>query len=218
MGALAEPVGSIPSGDLLAASHTHAPTGQVAIDQLVRLLAQIQSATRDAEALILARSQADLTSCPQPGAWSVAECFDHLAQTTRAFLPAILAAIHAAPKITGNRRLRTGTLAGLFIRNMEPPYRLRFKVLGQLAPQRQDFQSAWTGFLDSQSQLAEAVHASAGRAIDQMRITSPVYARISYNVYGALRILAAHQRRHLWQIEQILKALDSRQAIPTLRS
>jgi rubrerythrin len=35
-----------------------------------------------------------------------------------------------------------------------------------------------------------------------------VYARFRYNVYGALRMLAAHERRHLWQIERILKTLD----------
>jgi hypothetical protein len=35
-----------------------------------------------------------------------------------------------------------------------------------------------------------------------------VYARFSYSVYGALLMITAHQRRHLWQIEQILKALD----------
>jgi hypothetical protein len=39
-------------------------------------------------------------------------------------------------------------------------------------------------------------------------VQSPVYARLRYNVYGALRMLAAHERRHLWQIERILKTLD----------
>jgi hypothetical protein len=44
-----------------------------------------------------------------------------------------------------------------------------------------------------------------------VRVESPVYARFSYNVYGALHMLTAHERRHLWQIEQILKALDDAQ-------
>jgi hypothetical protein len=47
-----------------------------------------------------------------------------------------------------------------------------------------------------------------GLAIDEVTVESPVYARLSYNVYGALRMLAAHERRHLWQIEGILKTLD----------
>jgi hypothetical protein len=52
------------------------------------------------------------------------------------------------------------------------------------------------------------VTSATGLAIDKVRVTSPVYARISYNVYGAFCILTAHERRHLWQAEQICKALD----------
>ena len=113
-----------------------------------------------------------------------------------------------APRLTTNRPLRTGALARLFIRNLEPPYRLRFKVLAPLVPRQHDFNSAWGAFQESQAQLAKTIRSAAGLAIDQVRIKSPVYGRFSYNVYGALRMLAAHERRHLWQIEQILEALD----------
>ncbi len=88
------------------------------------------------------------------------------------------------------------------------PYRLRFQVLPQLAPQNQDPEKAWTNFVDSQNQLLETLRSGAGLAIDKVSIKSPVYARITYNIYGAFRMLAAHQSRHIWQIEQILKALD----------
>ena len=58
---------------------------------------------------------------------------------------------------------------------------------------------------------AKTIQSASGLAVDQVRVESPVYARFSYNVYGALRMLAAHERRHLWQIERILKALDGAQ-------
>ena len=136
----------------------------------------------------------------------MAQCLDHLAQTTNAFIPAISSAIARAPRLTTNRALRTGALARLFIRNLKPPYRLRFKVLAPLVPRQHDFNSAWGAFEESQAQLAKTIRSAAGLAIDQVRVESPVYARFSYNVYGALRMLTAHERRHLWQIEQILKA------------
>ncbi len=209
---MGEAVGSILSpAELLAASRATS-AGWIANDQLTDLIEQIHSATGDAKRLVLDRSEAVLTERVESGSWSVAECFDHLAQTTRAFLPAISDAIAAAPILATNRPLQTGTVARLFIRNLEPPYRVRFKVLHQLAPHRQNFEAGWSGFIESQSQLSAAVHSAAGRAIDQKRIKSPVYARISYNVYGALRILAAHQRRHLWQIEQIMNTLEVRRA------
>jgi len=97
--------------------------------QLQAIFAEIEAVTKKAQNLVSARSNDDLTTRLQPGSWSVAECLDHLTQTTNAFLPAIKAAIANAPKLPRNRALRTGILARIFIANLEPPYRLRFKVL-----------------------------------------------------------------------------------------
>lgn len=180
----------------------------VSIQQQQTIARQIRQATRDAEALLLGRERALLTARLQPGSWCVAECLDHLTQTTRAFLPAISAAISAAPRLATNRRLRTGLVPSLFIWNLNPPYRIRFRVLPQLLPKNMDPETAWANFVDSQRQLLEGLGSAAGLAIDKVTIKSPVYARIRYNIYGAFRMLAAHQSRHIWQIEQILTALN----------
>jgi hypothetical protein len=67
------------------------------------------------------------------------------------------AAIARAPRLTANRALRTGALTRLFIRNLEPPYLLRFKVLAPLVPHQHDFNSAWAAFEQSQAQLAKTI-------------------------------------------------------------
>ena len=189
--------------------------GQKSFQQLASLVEQVQGVTRGAEEVVQRRGKADLSTRMAPDAWSVAECFDHLAQTTSAYLPAISDALATAPNLTTNRPLRTGALARLFILNLEPPYAFRLNVLPQLKPQHQDFDAAWGGFLESQAQLTGTIYSAAGLAIDKVRIESPVYARISYNVYGAFRMLAAHERRHLWQVKQVLRALDRRQSLRT---
>jgi hypothetical protein len=181
---------------------------RISAGQLDTVLNQAQNVTLQAETLVAGYSQADLTTCLESASWSVTQCFDHLARTTNAFVPAIASAIARAPRLTRNRALRTGALARLFIRNLEPPYRLRFKVPAPLVPSLHDFNSAWGAFQESQAQLVNTIRSAAGLAIDQVRVKSPVYARFSYNVYGALRMLTAHERRHLWQIEQILEAID----------
>lgn len=179
--------------------------------QLDSVFQQIQDATQRAQSLAAGRNHTELTISLEANSWSVAQCLDHLAQTTDAFLPTIAAAIARAPRLTSNRKLRTGALTQVLIRNLEPPYRLRFKALKAIVPQRHDFASAWNAFEESQLRLAELIQSAVGLALDEVRIESPVYARVSYNVYGALRMLAAHQRRHLWQIEQILRGLDASQ-------
>lgn len=183
--------------------------GPVSIQQQTAIAHQIRQATRDIETLLQGRSSSEQGTRLGPGFWSVAECLEHLTQTTRAFLPAISASIAAAPKLKNDRRLRTGIIPSLFIWNLNPPYRLRFKVLPQLAPLNPDSDTAWATFVESQSELLAVVGSAAGLAIDEVRIKSPVYGRITYNIYAALRMLAAHQIRHVWQIGQILKALDS---------
>jgi hypothetical protein len=187
----------------------------ISIQQQATIAHQIRRATWDAEAFVLARDKADLFVRLKPESWCVAECLDHLTQTTCTFLPAISQAIAEAPKLTKNRCLRTGIFPSLFIRILNPPYRIRLKVLPQLAPQNLSSEKAWRCFVDSQSELLATLSSAAGLAIDKVRIKSPVYARITYNIYGAFRMLAAHQSRHVWQIGQILKTLDN-QRTPAL--
>jgi DinB superfamily len=185
----------------------------VSLFQLASLLEQVQCATQAAKKLVLGRSANDLTSTLEPGSWSATECLDHLARTTRSFLPAISKAVSAAPKLTTNRPFRIGTIALLLIRNLEPPYRLRYKVLPQLVPQEKNFEAAWSLFEESQSRLSQSVLSATGLAIDKVKVQCPVNAHVTYNAYGAFRMLAAHQRRHLWQMEQILKAIHERRAV-----
>jgi hypothetical protein len=192
-----------------------APQAGTSHFQLASLLEQIQRATLDARKLLIGRSVSDLTTRLEPESWSAAECADHLARTARAFLPAISKAMAAAPRLTTHRALRTGTVASLLIRHLEPPYRLRYKVLSQLAPQEKDFAAAWSAFEESQTRLSEVVRSAAGLAIDEVKVQCPVNARVTYNVYGAFRMLTAHERRHLWQMGQILTALDRRRQIQT---
>jgi hypothetical protein len=177
--------------------------------QLGSLLEQFQCATREAKKLVLGRSAHELTRRLERESWSTTECLDHLARTTGSFLPAISRAVAAAPKLTTKRPLRTGAIALLLIRNLEPPYRLRYKVIPQLVPRNTDFDAAWRAFEESQSRLSETLCSATGLAIDKVKVPCPVCTHITYNAYGAFRMLAAHQRRHLWQVQQILAALDA---------
>lgn len=180
----------------------------VSTAQLEAVVNQVEDVTRKARDLVVDRSQAQLTTNLESMSWSVAQCLDHLALTTIAVLPAISSAIASAPRLTTNRALRTGAFTRLFLRNLEPPYRLRLNVHSSLVPGQHNFNVAWGAFEESQAQLTRTVRTAVGLAIDQVIVESPVYARFRYNVYGALRMVAAHERRHLWQIERILKTLD----------
>lgn len=182
--------------------------GYVSTQQLEAIAQEIRDLTAKAEKLILRHDASDLAARLTAGSWCVAECLDHLAQTTRVFLPVLSSAIAQAPRFSENRHLRTGFVSSLFIWNLTPPYRIRFSVLPQLEPRSPHPTKAWADFADSQRELLEVLRSTAGLAIDKIKIKSPMYARLNYNVFGAFRMLAAHQNRHVWQIERILTELD----------
>ena len=97
--------------------------------QLSSLLEQFHRATREANKLVLGRSADDLTNRWASSSWSVTECLDHLARTSLSFLPSISRAVATASELNSNRPLRTGAIALLLIRNLEPPYRLRLSLI-----------------------------------------------------------------------------------------
>ena len=210
---LAEPVGCSAGApfarpDSPARGVSISNAGELSTWQLTKLHEQVQAATSTAERLVAGRDKRDLSVRRHSTAWSVSECLDHLTQTAYTFLPAIADTVTHAPRLATNQSFRTGVLAELLIRHLEPPYRIRVKALPQLMPQRTEFADAWSAFLEAQSQFSQTVRSSDGFAIDRVKITCPIYARVHYNAYGALRMLVAHERRHLWQIQQILGALD----------
>src|ERR1700733_8179806 len=170
MRVLTEPTEGIARSTHELASLSLHGAGQISIQQLASLLDQIQKVTRDAEKLVLGHTKVDLSARREPGSWSAAECFDHLAQTTGAFLPGIADAVASAPNLATNRALRTGTLAQLFVRNLEPPYRFRLKVLAQLAPRRQDFAAAWDSFMESRTHLSAPIRSAAGLSLDTVEL------------------------------------------------
>ena len=58
-----------------------------------------------------------------------------------------------------------------------------------------------------QQELQVRIDRSAGLAIDRLRVVSPFDARVKYNVYASFCLIATHQRRHLWQAEQVRRRM-----------
>src|ERR1700690_1054857 len=130
---------------------------QASTPQLETVLNQVENVTRKASNLVAGRSLAQLTTNVESTSWSVAQCLEHLTLTTLAVLPAISEAISRAPRLTTNRPLRTGALTRVFLRNLEPPYRLRLRVHSSLVPHQSDFNFAWDAFEKSQAQLTTTI-------------------------------------------------------------
>ena len=62
-------------------------------------------------------------------------------------------------------------------------------------------------FEELQRQMIELVESVDGLALCEIKISWPVFVPIKYNMFASLKVLPAHQRRHLWQAEQVARRL-----------
>lgn len=56
-------------------------------------------------------------------------------------------------------------------------------------------------------QIATQFRSADGLALDQIQIHSPFAEKMKYNLYSALVIITAHNRRHLWQADRALQGV-----------
>jgi hypothetical protein len=166
---------------------------------------QLDAASARAREVVEGRSVSLLGRRPDEGSWSVAECLAHLSLTTDAYVPVIREALEE-----GRRRnlqqsgdsFRMEVSARILAWWLEPPYRLKSRTPAGFVPRMQDPADALPDFLERQRQLATLLAEANGLALDRLSIVSPFAKQMRYNVYAAFRVIAAHERRHLWQAEQ----------------
>lgn len=143
---------------------------------------------------------------PSPAEWSIGECLMHLNITSERFIPLIDDAIRdgRARGLERGGPYGMGLIGWALQRFLEPPYKMKTKTPPAFVPAAVDpMEDTLERFDYLQQELQVRIDRSAGLALDRIRLVSPFDARVKYNLYATFCILATHQRRHLWQAEQV---------------
>ena len=186
-----------------------APTRAKTLDELG---AQFVAMGTEAQALVNSAGVEFCTLRPSPESWSAAECLEHLNISADAYFPVWQQVIaNAGPRKTEwNAPYRTDFWGRLLSWILEPPARIRSKTPSSFEPgAATPVDRALSGFLERQQRIIATIHRCRGRAIDHVRMSSPVDRRIRYSIWSSFVIVAAHQRRHLWQADQAVQKLRS---------
>jgi hypothetical protein len=141
-----------------------------------------------------------------PKRWSVGECVEHLNLTSRAYLPLLEGGLAEARRVGGSApgRYRRDPLGWLLWKSMPPPVRLKVPTPAPFIPgAAQPKDAALAEFRRLQRQQIRLVEAFDGLQLGKVRIASPFNARVKYNAFSCLTLLAPHQERHLWQAERV---------------
>lgn len=169
-------------------------------EDLAAIVAQLDAAEGDAARLVAGLDDAAGAWRPRPGAWSVAECLDHLAVINPVYLAPMRVALRAARERGALRRgpARPGLFGGLFARQMEPPVRQRVPAPGGVRPAGRPLGQAWPAFRRSQGEVRALLRESADLDLE-VRFANPFLPGVRFRCQAAFLIVAAHGRRHLWQ-------------------
>ncbi len=172
---------------------------------LQKCLDELETIETDLRALTDGLSETGLRWRPTAGAWSILHCLEHVNRTTEMYLPNIDAAIERGRRRkTIGGKSSGGTLLGSWlIQSLEPPVKRRFKAPKTFQPMPDPDRDAVGNFVRLRSELRERIGRSSGLDLGRIRLSSPAMKILRVSLGQAFRVLAAHDRRHLWQAHNV---------------
>lgn len=173
---------------------------------------QFEAAERDAEALVAGLSEEHGTRRPDPAGWSVAECLDHLATANRVYLYAMEEAAGRA-RLRGEHRrgaAKPGWVGRLFVRTLEPPATWKLRAPRRIRPRAAPpLAESFASFMATQSDAHAFLRAHADLDLAGIRFRNPFMRGLRFSLATGLHVIAAHDRRHLWQAWRVRRAAEA---------
>lgn len=177
-------------------------------EQIQSLKNELNSVSEAAKKIFAGHSNEQLMRRPSKGGWSPAECLAHLTVTGNKTMDEMEAATAKALResLHSNAPYKLDFTGKLFLKILEPPVRFKTPAPPAFMPDAPaNGVTALEDFLKFQDRSLKALDTASAISMVNVDVTSPASAYIKYNLYSAFRITAAHERRHIWQIENVLK-------------
>lgn len=146
--------------------------------------------------------------------WSVGQCLDHLVRTNRCYLDALEEAAGSAARNEGQcdpTPFDPGRVGRWFIGTMEPPVKTKYKAVKKtVPPSRCIKEPTLVAFAGEQQRVIEFVRDSACLDCNSVKFKNPLaYGLRMFNLSTGMLVLAAHERRHLWQARNVLAKMPA---------
>ena len=177
-----------------------------------RIIDDLDQADRNADSLVANLTDGQFLWQPDGGSrWSVALCLQHLAVTNELYGGCIRDAIDAARRqgLVRAAAFAPGFFGRKFIQSLEPPVKRRGRAPSKILPGSALTRTEiLTRYHEAHERLRRMARDAA--AIDANRATfvNPFIKLVRVKVGTGLQIITAHNRRHLWQAEQVVKRPD----------
>ncbi|MBC7924116.1 MAG: DinB family protein [Bryobacteraceae bacterium] len=169
-------------------------------------LAQMEASRHWFVARVLSLSDEQLQFQPLSGGWSIAHCIDHLNIAINLYLPKLEEAIGRG--WGQGKRYRSGLLCTpeeqRVLTLVEPPVMRPVSAPPILEPAAIDTGRLSEQFYTLRDSYAGAVRRAYGLDGSGIELPGAIHPVIR-SLGGTLLLIAAHDRRHMWQAEQVRK-------------
>ena len=181
--------------------------------QLAAIHAELGRLAGEVRTLAFTSDDARFNRPPAPGAWSAAQCIEHLTVSGRLYLPSfdVTIAEARARDRTAPGPFRHSLLGRLAIWNNEPPPRFRLPAPTRMRPSAPPpapvpREGVVSEFIAVQREFQQRVADASGLDLSGVRMGSPLAPMVRFSLFDWLGIMTAHERRHIWQARRALGA------------
>lgn len=187
-------------------------SNQVLNPQLTEIKTQLDAASQKADSIVRSVSFEQLRERPQPDKWSIAECLVHLNLSSEAEINVLNDAYeqNQTKRMYADKQFKMDLLGRFLKWTLEPPpmFLSRLKTTEMFQPiDVEPLGEVLPTFLALQKQLKACADAANGLPLDRIKVVSPFNTKVKYNLLSCFHILLAHERRHLWQAEQVKETI-----------
>ncbi|HJR59241.1 MAG TPA: DinB family protein [Vicinamibacterales bacterium] len=182
-------------------------------DDLQKLLDAMNAADDAADALASRVTDEEFFWRPDEKRWSIALCLDHLAVANTVYGQAIREAVDHARARGWTRRdpAAPGFFGRMFVASLEPPPKRRSSAPGKIKPRPvTSRETLLRAYHHAHDEIRRVIRDAATIDVNRATFRNPFIGLVRVRVSTAFNVIAAHDRRHLWQAEQVEKALRSR--------
>ena len=177
------------------------------------LFEQFDAIESDVRALVAGLSEGLAQWRPEGGGWNVAECLDHLATANRVYLEAMRP---AAERALAQGRMRQGPavpgrIGRWFIAWQEPPVnpRRKSKAPNKIRPREgPPLSDAFERFIASHHDTRAFLQRFSELDLARIGFPNPFVPGLRFSLATGVNVLAAHDRRHVWQAWNVRRAAE----------
>lgn len=163
--------------------------------------------SQGAQRLVAGLSDNQMSWTSSPDRWSIAQCLDHLAVTSRQFSSDFTTAIKQGREkwpVTSPVQYKPSLVGGWLIRQVVPETTRKVPSPKVFRPSPSTLiEGALEKFLNQQSMFLSFVREAQGIDYNKVRLRSPVTPLMRYSLADAFVVTVVHGWRHLAQAKRV---------------